>query len=97
MIGFATRAGKTVVGTELVCREMPKGGLRLVVISHTASSATKKKLTVKSEFYGIRSIEAEIDTERLGKLLGKSGYVATVGILDDAFASEIIKAAESVN
>ncbi len=97
MIGFATRAGKTVVGTELICREMPRGGLRLVVISHTASPATKKKLTLKSEFYGIRSIEAEIDTESLGKLLGKSGSVAAVGIKDDAFAGEIIKAVESVN
>ena len=95
MIGFARRAGKAVIGTELVCRAMPKGKVKLVVISNAASDATKKKLTVKSDFYGIKSIEAEIDTESLGKILGKSGAVAAVAIEDDRFAEEIIKAAVS--
>ena len=92
MIGFARRAGKTVIGTELVCRAMPGGTLKLVVVSATASEATKKKLTVKSEFYGIRYVVTEIDTCELAALLGKSGATATVGITDDAFATEILKA-----
>ena len=66
MIGFARRAGKTVIGTELVCRAMPKGEVKLIVISNSASDSTKKKLTVKSAFYGISWVLAEIDTERLG-------------------------------
>ena len=95
MIGFARRAGKTVIGTDLICRAMPTGTLKLVVLSNTASPATKKKLTVKSEFYGIGLVESDIDTESLGTLLGKSGAVAAVGICDDAFAMEIIKAKSS--
>ena len=70
MIGFARRAGKTVIGTELVCRAMPKGEVKLVVISSTASDSTKKKLTVKSAFYGISWVLIEIDTERLLGVLG---------------------------
>ncbi len=92
MIGFARRAGKTVIGTELVCRAMSKGEVRLVVISSTASDSTKKKLTVKSAFYGISWVIAEIDTERLGALVGKGGAVAAVAITDQMFADEIVKA-----
>ena len=95
MIGFARRAGKTVIGTELICRAMPTGALRLVVISATASVSTKKKLTVKGDFYKIPHIESEIDTECLAALLGKGGAVAAVGITDSAFAEEIIKAKSS--
>ena len=94
MLGFARRAGKTVIGTEMVCRMMPKKGcIKLVVISSGASDSTKKKLTVKSEFYRIPSVVAEIDTESLADLLGKSGAVAAVAVTDDGFASEIMKAA----
>lgn len=95
MIGFARRAGKTVVGTELICRAMPTGSLRLVVISAAASVSTKKKLTVKSDFYKVPYVESEIDTESLAALLGKGGAVAAVGITDQSFATEIIKAKSS--
>lgn len=95
MIGFARRAGKTVIGTELICRAMPTGTLKLVVISNTASAPTKKKLTTKAEYYGIAAVESDIDTESLASLLGKGGAVAAVGVTDTAFADEIIKAKSS--
>lgn len=95
MIGFARRAGKTVIGTDLICRAMPKGEIEVVVISASASDSTKKKLTTKSEFYGIHSIEAGLDTECLGSILGKSGAVAAVAITDKGLADEIKKAAVS--
>lgn len=92
MIGFARRAGKCIIGTELICRALPKGEVRLVVVSATASAPTKKKLTVKCDFYGVKHVESTIDTDGLGSLVGKSSSVAAVAITDDAFASEIIKA-----
>ena len=92
MLGFARRAGATVIGTELICRALPKGAVKLVVVSCGASEATKKKLTVKSEFYGVEAIEAEVGTEELGRLLGKSGAVAAVAVCDGGFAGEILKA-----
>ena len=95
MLGFARRAGKTVIGTEQICIAMPKGRLRLVVISCAASAATKKKLSVKSDFYKIPWVEAEIDTESLGHLLGKESAVAAVAVTDEGFAEEIIKATVS--
>ena len=92
MLGLAMRAGKLIIGTELICRAMPKGSVKLVLISSGASDQTKKKLKVKSEFYNISAIEVDIDTERLGKLLGKSYSPAAVAVADGGFAAQIKKA-----
>ena len=94
MLGFANRAGKLVIGTELICRAMPKGGVKLVVVAKDASAATKKKLFSKSSFYSISAIEADIDTDSLGELLGKTYSPAAVAVTDDGFAVEIKKTAE---
>lgn len=92
MIGFARRAGKCIIGTELICRALPKGEVKLVVVSATASAPTKKKLTVKCDYYKVDHVESEIDTDGLGSLVGKSGAVAAVAITDSQFADQIIKA-----
>lgn len=92
MLGFAMRAGKLIIGTELVCRAMPGGRVKLVLVSASASAATKKKLFVKSGFYGISAIEVDIDTVSLGNLLGKSYSPAAIAVTDSGFAEEIKKA-----
>jgi ribosomal protein L7Ae-like RNA K-turn-binding protein len=92
MLGFAMRAGKVIIGTDLVCRAMPTGRVKLVLVSSTASEATKKKLFVKSDYYSISAIEVDVDTERLGNLLGKTYAPAAVAVTDDGFAAEIKKA-----
>ena len=91
MLGFAMRAGKIIVGTDLVCRAMPSGRVKLAVISHEASDSTKKKLTTKCEFYGVRSIVADIEIDELARIMGKSCAVVAVAVTDEAFAREIIK------
>ena len=91
MLGFATRAGKTIVGTDLVCRAMPSGKVKLTVVSSGASDSTKKKLTVKSEFYGTRVLLADINTEELGRVVGKASAVAAVAVTEEMFATEILK------
>ena len=95
MIGMARRAGKVVIGCALACAAMSRGEAKLVLISNDASSNTKKKLTVKSEFYGITCVEADIDAVRLGSILGKSGAVAGIAITDSRLGEEIRKAAVS--
>jgi ribosomal protein L7Ae-like RNA K-turn-binding protein len=95
MLGFAMRAGKVIIGTELVCRAMPTGRVKLVLVSSAASEATRKKLFVKSDYYSISAIEVDVDTERLGNLLGKSYAPAAVAVTDDGFAEEIKKATVS--
>ena len=98
MLGFAMRAGKIQIGTELVCRSMPtKAAPKLVVISLGASAATKKKLTTKCEFYGIKKVQIDMSTDELGTLLGKTYSPAAIGIMDEGFAKEIEKLSNSSN
>ena len=100
MLGFAMRAGKVVIGTESVCSVMARRGKdrpHLVLIAHTASEGTKKKLLTKAEFYGVDTLSIDIDSSELGRLLGKLYAPATVAIVDDRFAEEIRRAIETAD
>ena len=94
MIGFAMRAGKLIIGTELISKTVAKNrsAVKLVVLAGNASLGTTKKLTNKCEFYQIKLIQINISTDELGALLGKTYSPAAVGITDEGFAKEIEKA-----
>ena len=95
MLGFAMRAGKTVIGTELITKALAHGSVKLVVIANDASPLAKKKLSSKSEFYGTLAIEVDISAEELGRLLGKAYAPVAVALTDSGFADEIKKAYSS--
>ncbi len=98
MLGFAMRAGKVVIGTDLVCRSMSKSGkdrARLILLSDGASDGAKKKISRKAEFYGIDLTTVYLSPEELGRLLGKTTTPVTVAITDDGFAREICLAVEA--
>ena len=97
MLGLAMRAGRVTVGTEQVCLAMPTGRVNLVVVSEGASAATKKKVLTKSDFYGITAITVDIDTEELGRLIGKTHTPACVAITDENFAKQIKLLAEKTD
>ncbi len=91
MLGLARRAGKTVLGTDMICEKMrAKRKPVLVLVSHTASDATRERLTKKCVFYNIPYHLVEISTEELGRLMGKSGAIAAVALIDEGFARELI-------
>ena len=91
MLGFAMRAGKLIIGTESVCRAMAKGSPKLVLVSDAASLGTKKKLTVKCEFYGIPYEMLQIEAEKIGALLGKTYAPMAIAVTDSGFSEEIKK------
>ena len=98
MLGFAMRAGRVIIGADLVAAAMAKRGKdkpRLVLVSIDASDATKKRAFSKSEFYGIEALEIPIGQDELGRLLGKTYAPVVLGITDDRFAQEIKLALES--
>lgn len=95
MLGFAMRAGKVIIGTELVCSSLSRGGKnapRLVLISSDASDGTKKKVLTKSEFYGVSAVTVDLDSDELGRLLGKLYAPVSLAITDAHFAEEIRRA-----
>ena len=98
MIGFAMRAGKVIIGTELVCASMSKSGAkraRIVLLASDASEGTKKKIRCKCEFYSVELRIVDIDGDTLGRMLGKTFSPAVIAISDDRFAEEIRNAQDS--
>lgn len=97
MLGFAMRARRLVLGSELVCTELRRGRerVKLVLVSDSASETTKRRLANKCEFYETKIEFIGIDTDELGRMLGKSSPVAVVAVLDEGFAREIILAVET--
>ena len=91
MLGLAMKAGKVVIGTEQVVSFIQKKKLSLVLLSSSASEGTKKKIRFKCEFYKIDAQELPVDTEQLGRLLGKTYTPAVVGITDEGFSRTIVK------
>ena len=92
MLGFAMRAGRVIIGADLVAASMAKRGKdkpRLVLVSVDASDATKKRAFSKSEFYGIEALEIPLEQDELGRLLGKTYAPVVLGITDERFAQEI--------
>ena len=97
MLGLAMRAGRLVLGTELIRSALPrqgKGAVELVVVSETASDSTKETLKKKCAFYGVRIIEVAIDMAELGRMLGKTYTPAAVAVTDGGLAREIARLAE---
>ena len=93
MLGLCRRAGKTVLGTELICTQMrAKSKPVLVFVSDEASGNTKAKLLHKSAYYGIPCYVIDADGARLAASLGKSGVLAAAAVTDRNFAAALRQA-----
>ena len=95
MLGFAMRAGKLLIGTDLVCSSLSRSGkssVELVLLCAAASDGTKKKIHNKCEFYGKDLREISTDPGELGRSLGKTYAPMVIGVCDAGFATEIRKA-----
>ena len=94
MLGFAMRAGRVMVGTDIALTSLRRPGLvKLVLLSATASEGTLLRVSRKCEFYKTPCLRLGIGSEELGRLLGKTYAPAVVAVTDDGFAREIMKAA----
>ena len=91
MLGFAMRAGKLTVGTDMTLAGVTggKGKIKLVLVSADASDATKKRLINKCGYYGVECIVTAISASELGERLGKLYAPSAVGVTDAGFATEL--------
>ena len=81
--GLAARAGKTVPGTGLVCEQLRRGQILLVLEASDTSENTHKRLSDKTAFYGVPLVRLSVGGERLALAFGKrDGKLAAVGITD---------------
>ncbi len=97
MLGFAMRAGRVLIGTELICSELRRKPckVKLVLVAAGVSLGTKKKITTKCEFYGVPLRETAISQDELGSLLGKTFSPAACAVCDEGFAREIVAALDA--
>ena len=93
LLGFAQKAGRLVVGTELVCNAIrsakPRTYPRIVLIASDASANTVKRVENICKYYECKCARISVDSQSLGQRIGKMGSVATVGVADDGFAKAI--------
>jgi ribosomal protein L7Ae-like RNA K-turn-binding protein len=89
------RARRLVSGGEIVEKSLKLKKIFLVIIAEDATDNTKKRLTDKCNFRGIRIIT--FGTKSLiGKFIGKEER-AVIGIIDINFANRIVELIEEYN
>ena len=89
MIGLAKKAGHAICGTDMVCDALRRGKICLVLAAENVSDNTKKKLSDKCAYYGVKLIFIPATADELGHAVGKSGAVAAVGTDSEGFGASI--------
>ncbi len=98
MIGICRRAGKTVIGTDMVCEHLRKHSFKrkndgdetdiMVLEAADTSENTHKKISDKCTFYNVKHIRLAFDCAALGKAVGKKAAAAVL-ISDSNFCRAI--------
>lgn len=92
LLGLCAKAGRLIPGTQLICDSLRDGkGICLVVMASGAAENTKKRLTDRCTYYGVKLFAVNVTAEKFGHALGKGGELAAVGITDGHFAAGIMK------
>ncbi|MDD4124419.1 MAG: ribosomal L7Ae/L30e/S12e/Gadd45 family protein [Eubacteriales bacterium] len=84
-LGLCRKAGKLPFGTDAVLKEIRVKKARLVLIAFDSSDSTKKCITDKAVFYGVKYEIINYTRKELGSALGKP-HCACAAICDDNLA-----------
>lgn len=95
MLGLCRKAGKLIIGTDLVTKSLPSKKTYLVMYTSDASMGTEKKITDKCKYYNTECIKIPFFSDDISSAIGKSGAVCTLGITDLNFASELKSLSDS--
>ena len=96
VIGLCHRAGKAVIGVEMICETLKKRGVRdssddvIVIEAQDTSPNTCKRVSDRCAYYKVRHIKIESDCLSLGTAVGKSA-VGAIMINDQSFCRAIDK------
>lgn len=89
LLGLATRAGKTVFGTEACISAIEKNKVKLLLIATDASERTKtnfKEICKKNNIQVIEKLKIEVLSKAIGKV-----DKAVAGVIDTNFSKEMLK------
>ncbi len=88
-LGLATKAGKTVSGSDAVAEAVARDCAYLVLVAEDASEGTAKKIAFVSRQAGVSFCRFST-RQQLGKFLGKEDR-AVAAVLDKGFADRLIQ------
>ena len=95
MLGLCRKAGCVVIGTPMVTKALQGAKIKVAFYSADASQNTRKKITDKCAFYGVRCEMLDISGDELSHALGKTGILSSVGITNENFANELLNLVNS--
>lgn len=94
-LGLCAKAGRLVIGTPMVCERLRCKGaadrVLAVLEANDTSDNTHAKITSKCSFYSVPHYRINADAERLAHVIGKTGAVAAVGVLDTELYRALLK------
>jgi len=89
LLGLATRAGKTVWGTDACIEYMEKNRIKLILVAKDSSERLRKKFSELCEKKNINFFEFS-NVDEISNAIGKHNK-AVIGVKDINFSNEIIK------
>ena len=87
LIGLATRARLTSLGTDIVIGSIQRSSAKIVFVASDASIETVKKVKDKCDYYKVLCVN-EFNTEELNSSVGK-GNIKAISINDKGFYESI--------
>ena len=81
-IGLARKAGKVSVGTDMVCDDIRKKKVHIVIYASDVSANTEKRISDCCNYYNVSCHKCTVTKEDLGIAIGKS-FAACIGITDE--------------
>ncbi|KRM57216.1 L7Ae/L30e/S12e/Gadd45 family ribosomal protein [Secundilactobacillus malefermentans] len=87
-LGIAKRAGKLVLGEDLVLKAIKKNAVQLVILGSDTGAASAKKINDKSNFYRIPIID-DYDKSQLTMAIGVERTVVAVN--DQNFTKRLLE------
>ena len=93
LLGIARKAGRTVIGTDLVMKALSgtTPAIYMVLASNGASDNTKKRISDRCLYYHVKQYNIPHTPDELSHLLGKTSAVCCIGITDKGFADGLAR------
>lgn len=86
LLGLAFRAGKCILGEEIILKEVRKGKVKLLLYANDISNQSEKRLLNKCGTYNVAHMKVG-SRQELSRAIGKHDRVA-IAITDSGFAQK---------
>ncbi len=88
-LGLCRRAGKLVIGKEVVTEEVARRKVKLVLVSSDISKNTEKKILIACQRNDVKALKLPRKKEQISAAIGK--FCAVAAVMDAGFAKKLIE------